>query len=56
MSIVKDPRQGEDVAKVKEILAQLIIPLSQRKAMPARDIEERKALLRRQAAQLRGGP
>jgi hypothetical protein len=56
MSIVKDPRQGEDVAKVKEILAQLIIPLAQRKVMPARDIEERKALLRRQAAQLRGGP
>jgi hypothetical protein len=56
MAIVKDVRTGEDVAKVKEILAQLVIPLAQRKAMPARDIEERKALLRRQAAQLRCGP
>jgi hypothetical protein len=56
IAMVHDLGLGEDVFKVKEILAQLVIPLAQRKAMPARDIEERKALLRRQAAQLRGGP
>jgi hypothetical protein len=54
--MVHDLGLGKDAAKVKEILAQLVIPLAQRKAMPARDIEKRKALLRRQAAQLRGGP
>jgi hypothetical protein len=46
----------EEIAKAKQFLAELVVPLAQRKAMPARDIEERRALLRRQAAQLRGGP
>jgi hypothetical protein len=56
IAMVHDLGLGKDASKVKEILAQLVIPLAQRKAMPARDIEKRKALLRRQAAQLRGGP
>jgi hypothetical protein len=56
IAMVHDLGLGKDAAKVKEILAQLVIPLAQRKAMPARDNEKRKALLRRQAAQLRGGP
>jgi hypothetical protein len=56
---VKAPQpkpSAEEIAKAKQFLAEIIGPLAERKAMPAPNLDERRAMLRRQAAQLRGGP
>ena len=47
---------SEDIAKAKQFLKNLVDPIVKAKSIPARDIDKRREILRRQAIQLRGGP
>jgi len=47
---------SEDIAKAKLFLKSLVDPIVKAKSIPARDIDKRREMLRRQAIELRGGP
>jgi hypothetical protein len=47
---------SDDIAKANQFLKNLVDSIVKEKSIPARDIDKRRELLRRQAIELRGGP